>query len=723
MKKILATIILSAVLLLSRLAAGQAAPGSVDEKLIIAAQGRDTAAAQQLLDKGANIEARDSSSNTALINAAAFGTADMVKFLLDKGANVEAKGNGGNTALITAVFYGKTDAVKLLLDKGANIEAKNNYGLTALLEAATGGKTDVAKLLLDKGANVEVKDNNSNTALISAAEQGHADVVKLLLDKGANVEVKDNNSNTALSNAAFFGKADVVKLLLDKGANIEAKGSNGWTPLMETGNAEVMKLLLDKGANIEARDNYGATALIRVAQSGNTEIVRVLLDKGANIEAVCTVLSCQGNTALITAAYYDQTDVAKLLLEKGANMEAKDTRLETALIVAAQNGRVNTVKLLLEKGANIEAKDYSGNTALKWAVIEHKAEVAHLLEQALSQDPRSKLAEYSNELQRYPWEDATREKAIQLAISLPSLPAIPDDARQLFQQASALIKTSNPRELGQPIELLREALAIAPWWGNAYYNLSRALELSGQYDEAVKQLNYYLELKPSEADAADARAKIAVIQAEKQAAAQKTQANESVLAVKYVSGGATRLRQTDAPAWWHELNRIDTIYTYQVPEENPFYLNAFRMPNGQMVAITLVAQSSNGTYAGDKIGIFALPATNSACLEGGNPSYAFGAQEHTSVCGTQYDVSVTNPPNATVTVTYTATGASVTLPVTLLYRGRALKGAWTSGTVYQGGAAVMVLKFDMSMVYAAQDPNVNAMGLTPTSVAPYQNNQ
>src|SRR5271157_1916496 len=106
----------------------------------------------------------------------------------------------------------------------------------------------------------------------------------------------------------------------------------------------------------------------------------------------------------------------------------------------------------------------------------------------------------------------------------------------MFLLATSQIKqASGPPSLAQPIGLLRKALLIAPWWGNAYYNLSRALELSGQYDDAIKQLNYYLELNPSADDAADARAKIAVIQSEKENATQKTQANESVLAVKYVS--------------------------------------------------------------------------------------------------------------------------------------------------------------------------------------------
>jgi len=72
-----------------------------------------------------------------------------------------------------------------------------------------------------------------------------------------------------------------------------------------------------------------------------------------------------------------------------------------------------------------------------------------------------------------------------------------------------------------PISLLVKVEEIAPWWRDAYYNLSIALELRGQYDWAIRQMNDYLGLKPSEADAAKARARLLTLQAERDAAAQK----------------------------------------------------------------------------------------------------------------------------------------------------------------------------------------------------------
>jgi ankyrin repeat protein len=112
MKKVLVTTLLSTILLLSRLAAGQAAPGSLDDQLHNAVYGGDTAKVQQLLQQGANIEAKDDKyGDTPLIDAAEKGLVDVVKLLLDKGANIEAKNNDGDTALLYVAGSRETDVV------------------------------------------------------------------------------------------------------------------------------------------------------------------------------------------------------------------------------------------------------------------------------------------------------------------------------------------------------------------------------------------------------------------------------------------------------------------------------------------------------------------------------------------------------------------------------------------------------------------------------------
>src|SRR5208337_176347 len=124
MKKVLVAIIFPVIVLsLSLLASGQAAPGSLDDQLTTAASNGDTALVQQLLEKGAHIEAKNAFGNPALVLAAYRGYTEVVKLLLEKGANIEATVPSGNTSLIIAAANGRTEVVKLLLGERANIEA------------------------------------------------------------------------------------------------------------------------------------------------------------------------------------------------------------------------------------------------------------------------------------------------------------------------------------------------------------------------------------------------------------------------------------------------------------------------------------------------------------------------------------------------------------------------------------------------------------------------
>lgn len=729
--------------------------------LLWAAVFGNTEVVRLLLDRGANLTAKDNGGQTALSKAAANGKTEVAALLIERGADLTAqdehqqtpamlaqikypeladmlrkageakgqenlkelaqstmfrerlnqyltdlqKGTNIDALLDRAVREGDSEVAAALIEKGANIEAMDREGNTALLVATHYGKPDVVKLLLDRGANIETKGSAgypyvAGTALLVAIREGHNDVAKLLIDKGANLEAKDKSGYTALLMAVGQGRADLVKMLIDKGANLEVKGPvdfphHGNTALLdavEAGNINLMKLLLDKGANIEVENKDGETALLVAADKGKADVVKLLLDKGAKIEAKSGGV---GGTALLFAAYRGNSDVVKLLLERGANIEGKNDRGETALISA--------------QGEEKYSRKGDPNLLATIEVLQH----------ALSQNPQAKLAELLTHLQKNPYDQKTREALIESYTSQQPLPPIPEEARQLFQQASALMKQSSaPSELGKPIDLLEKALVIAPWWGNAYYNLSRAWELKGKYDFALEQLNYYLELKPSEADAAEARAHIAVIQAEKETVARKEQENEALLAVKYVSGGMTRLRYGDVPEWWHFPSDIGTMYLYTVDEEWPFYVNVLRLPNGHPLAAFLIAQSNNGMYAGDRIGVIDL--IDQTCLQFND--FAFGEQNSVTTCRTRYYVNVSNQPNATVTVTDPATGASGTLPVALLYRGRALHGkgifGGCSGTVQQGGARAMVLEFDCNLVKAAEDPTVNAAALTPTTVKP-----
>jgi len=200
MKKVLKAVILSVMVLsLSLLAAGQASSSSLNEQLITAAKSGDTAAVQQLLQQGANVNAKDNNGMTALLEAAYTGNVDIARLLVEKGANLDAYNRDGLTALLFAGRQGHIGVVKLLLENGANTNVKDDNGYTALMFAAVNGDVGVLNLLIDKGAALEAKNTNGNTALMmSATAAHHIEVVRALIKAGANVNTKDAQGYSVL---------------------------------------------------------------------------------------------------------------------------------------------------------------------------------------------------------------------------------------------------------------------------------------------------------------------------------------------------------------------------------------------------------------------------------------------------------------------------------------------------------------------------------------------
>ena len=105
--------------------------------------------------------------------------------LLDRGAQINAKDKDGATPLQHASMYGHKVVVRLLLAKKADVNARDNNGETALMLASKDGYREVVQMLLAKKALVNAKDNNGRTALMLASQGGHRDVGKLLQRAGA----------------------------------------------------------------------------------------------------------------------------------------------------------------------------------------------------------------------------------------------------------------------------------------------------------------------------------------------------------------------------------------------------------------------------------------------------------------------------------------------------------------------------------------------------------
>jgi tetratricopeptide (TPR) repeat protein len=124
------------------------------------------------------------------------------------------------------------------------------------------------------------------------------------------------------------------------------------------------------------------------------------------------------------------------------------------------------------------------------------------------------------QLQANPSDTALRERIIATARELKPAPAIPEAARASFVEGTTIAQSAKDAA-GQALAVQRfeEALKIAPWWGDAWYNLAVAQELAGQLGSAQESLRLYILTGPDQAEARKAQDRIYALKAKKDLAA------------------------------------------------------------------------------------------------------------------------------------------------------------------------------------------------------------
>jgi ankyrin repeat protein len=159
--------------------------------------------------------------NKIMLCAAKHGCSQTVALLIEKGADLNAKDKKGRTPLHAAAGKGHLKIAKLLIESDADVNATDEDGMTLLHAAAWKGHTEIVEFLIESGADVNAKDNDGWTPLHDAAEEGHLETVKLLIQHGADVNAKNGIGLTPLHAAEEEDYTEIVALLIAHGAEQE----------------------------------------------------------------------------------------------------------------------------------------------------------------------------------------------------------------------------------------------------------------------------------------------------------------------------------------------------------------------------------------------------------------------------------------------------------------------------------------------------------------------
>jgi len=186
---------------------------------------------------------------------------DEINELIDMGADVNAKSNGDWTALMEASFNGHLDVVELLIKNGANVNETNNHGATALMWASAYNHIEIVKCLVESKADVNIKNKEDCTALIWASRYDNAEIVEYLIKNDANIDVKNKEGLTALMLASTHGSVKAIKILIENRANVLIRDDEGYNAITMARDEKTKKTIIDAIDKRNEKENGGKMSL------------------------------------------------------------------------------------------------------------------------------------------------------------------------------------------------------------------------------------------------------------------------------------------------------------------------------------------------------------------------------------------------------------------------------------------------------------------------------
>lgn len=91
-----------------------------------------------------------------------------------------------------------------------------------------------------------------------------------------------------------------------------------------------------------------------------------------------------------------------------------------------------------------------------------------------------------------PYNDALREELIRFAAGMKAKPKVPTEAKKFFIKAMAVhIDAVNDADFDKAARVYLEAIRIAPWWTQCYFNRANALESAKRFEEAAEARRFH----------------------------------------------------------------------------------------------------------------------------------------------------------------------------------------------------------------------------------------
>jgi ankyrin repeat protein len=312
--------------------------------LHLAALRNQHGAARLLIERGADLDAREFPDNAAPLHfAAMYADLEMVRLLVEAGADVEGKGDDTEVGIVgwaTCFRQVREDVAEYLISHGATLNVWTAIALDR-------GDDVRAMVVIDPAllAARMTRGHHRRTPLHHAAARNRLAIVQLLLELGADPNASDATGATALTTAAQEN-ADpgIASALLAAGARLD------FLTAINLGRYDEAEAMLRDDPSRIGADGRDTIALHLAVSKRNLATIRWLLAHGVDVNAKRPMWDCN-HTALHMTIESGELDIARLLLDAGADPNIHDDKFNsTALGWANFFGRSDFADLIREKG-------------------------------------------------------------------------------------------------------------------------------------------------------------------------------------------------------------------------------------------------------------------------------------------------------------------------------------------------------------------------------------
>ena len=368
------------------------AQADLDQRLRDAAWANDVSTARDLIARGADVNAKDDTQQSAYLVTTSEGYLDMLNLTLAHGGDVASKDSFNGTGLIRAGERGPTGVVGRLIQAGVEVDHVNRLGWTALHEAIILGKgtptyDDTVRVLVAGGADVRLPSRRDGVApldharskgnarqvatldkalrqdaagpvdqaeadrrLLVAAAAGDADSVALALRAGADQETTDDRRRTPLLLAVTNDRVDVARVLVALGGNpnaLDAQHDTPWLVTGVTGSVPMLEALLPANPDLAVRNRFGGLSVIPASERGHVEYVGRVVQTGIDVNHVNDL----GWTALLEAVILGDggprhQEIVRILVAAGADRSIADKNGVSPLQHAQRKGHREIAAIL-----------------------------------------------------------------------------------------------------------------------------------------------------------------------------------------------------------------------------------------------------------------------------------------------------------------------------------------------------------------------------------------